>query len=124
MIEEEPPITYEPPKEMDEYKIIHWSKELKKLEGVKEGSAIKTKALKFLQHKCVGYDGDKKEFYVKPIPGYNKTTYNIKSEKGHLACNCQFYRKVSHKWDHPICSHTMAVKMWLEIKRWNKHENN
>ena len=113
-------IRTEPPKVMDDRRIIYWSTELKRLEGVKEGGAIKTKALKFLHLHLVEYNIDTKEFHVKPIPGYNKTTYTIKGEEGHLACNCQFYRKVSLLWEHPICSHSLAVKLYLEIRRWNK----
>ena len=112
--------TETPPEKLNHKTIVYWSPELKRLEGVKQGSAIKTKALKFLKLNLVEYDHEKKEFHVKPIEGYNKTTYTIKGEENHLACNCQFYRSVSMKWPHPICSHTMAVKLWLEIRRWNK----
>jgi hypothetical protein len=121
---EEPPTTFEPPEKLDEYRIVHWSKELKKLEGVKQGGSIRKKALAFLRHKCVVYDKENKQFIVKPIKVYNKQQITVKPENGHLACNCQFYNVVSKNWEHPICSHSLAVKMWLEIKRWNKEDEN
>lgn len=114
-------VSYEPPKELNYKNVIYWSASLRQLEGIKEGSAIKTKALNFIRKGLVGYDNESKVFYVKPIQGYNKTTYQINNRgDGHFECSCQFYNKVSKDWEHPTCSHIQAVKVWLEIRRWNK----
>ena len=119
----EPDITFEEPKELTPNNVIYWSKSAKRLEGVKEGSAIKTKAIKFLKLGCVQYDPEFQCFFVNPIKNYNKTRYQVESGGKHFKCNCQFYNKVSKDWDHPTCSHIQAVKMFLEIKQWNKkHE--
>ena len=113
--------TYEKPEELNTKNIIYWSESLRQLEGIKEGTAIKTKALKFVRNNLVAYDKETKTFKVSPIPGYNSTTYTINNRgDGHFECSCQFYNKVSKYWEHPTCSHIQAVKIWLEIRRWNK----
>lgn len=113
--------TTEPPSELTLNNLIYWSKSLKRLEGIKEGSAIKTKALKFLREKKVQYDPEFNCWFVNPIKDYNKTRYKVNSRgDGHFECECQFYNKVSKNWEHPLCSHIQAVKFWLEMKEWNK----
>ena len=112
--------TYEAPSTLNAKNIIYWSPSLKTLEGVKQCGAIKTKAQKFLKLGLVGYDPETKAFNVRPIPGYNKTTYFINSSDGHFNCTCQFYNTVSKEWLHPTCSHIQAVKFYLEMKRWNQ----
>jgi hypothetical protein len=87
---------------------------------VKEGNVIRTKALAFLRKGLVKYDFDMKVFYVNPIKGYNKTRYTVEGDGEHFKCNCQFYNKVSKDWEHPTCSHIQAVKLWNEIRIWNK----
>lgn len=112
------------PKELTYKTVVYWSTSLRKLEGIKEGNAIKTKALKLIQLNLVSYDSDSKTFKVNPIKGYNKTTYEVNNRgDGHFECSCQFYNQVSKNWEHPICSHIQAVKLWLEIKRWNGGKN-
>ncbi len=112
--------TFEPPHTVTPGNIIYWSNSLRDLQGVTEGTAIKTKALRFLKEDLVQYDRNIKKFLVNPIIGYNKTTYTVNNRgDNHWQCNCQFYNKVSYKWEHPICSHIQAVKLWLEINRWN-----
>ena len=113
--------TFEPPKEIGPNNVVYWSKSLKRLEGIKEGNAIKTKALAFLKKKLVQYDPEFQCWFINPIKGYNKTRYKVSARKdGHFECECQFYNNVSKNWEHPVCSHIQAVKLWLEIKEWNK----
>lgn len=112
---------HEKPDELNGKNIIFWSASLRQLEGIKEGTAINTKALKFYRSGLVKYDKENKVFLVLPIKGYNKTTYIINNRgDNHFECNCQFYNKVSSSWEHPTCSHIEAVKIWLEIKRYNE----
>ena len=55
---------------------------------------------------------------------YHKTTYRIKSiGKGKFGCSCQFYNKVSQYWHTPMCSHILAVLLWLKIYHWNVGHN-
>lgn len=116
-----PIIKIEKPTELNAHNIIHWSDSLRQLQGIKEGSAIKTKALAFLRRDLVKYDPNNKLFLVLPIPKYNSTTYKINNRgDNHFECSCQFYNKVSKIWDHPNCSHIQAVKFFLEIRRHNK----
>ena len=112
-------ITSEKPKLLTYKNIIYWSATLKELQGIKEGSAIRTKALIFLKADLIFYDFNTKVFIVRALKGYNKTDYTIQSENGHFTCTCQFYNKVSKHWDHPRCSHITAVLLWLEMNRWN-----
>ena len=113
------PVRFIAPKKLNNKNVIYWSESYKRLEGVKEGSAIRTKAKRFLRLKCIVYNPETKEYLCKPIPGYNKTTYRMKKEGDHFSCSCQFYNKVSKFWVHPICSHTLTLKMYLKIKHWN-----
>lgn len=113
-------ITYEEPKVYTAKNIVYWSPSLRRLEGVKQGKAISTKAVKFVKLGLVEYDKEAKVFKVNPIPDYNKTTYTINNRgDGHFECNCQFYNTVSKDWTHPSCSHIQAVKFYLEIRRHN-----
>lgn len=110
----------EKPTELNADNIIYWSDSLRQLQGITEGSAIKTKALAFLRKDLIKYDADSKLFLCLPIPNYNSTTYKINNRgDNHFECSCQFYNKVSKIWDHPTCSHIEAVKLYLEIRRWN-----
>lgn len=113
----------EKPNELNVHNIIYWSDSLRQLQGIKEGSAIKTKALAFLRKDLVKYDPDRKVFLCLPIPNYNSTTYIINNRgDDHFECSCQFYNKVSKIWEHPTCSHIEAVKLYLEIKRYNRRQ--
>lgn len=48
---------------------------------------------------------------VHPIPGYNKTTYEVILFGGQFRCNCQFNRTKKK-----TCSHILAVELHEEIK--------
>jgi hypothetical protein len=109
-----------PPIRLTVDNVIYWSEHYKQLEGVKEGNAIRTKARSFLDHNCIQWDKDNKVFVCLPIKGYNKTTYRMEKLKdGTFNCSCQFYNKVSKDWDQPICSHILALWLYLKLKRWN-----
>jgi len=115
----------ERPEKLDRESVIYWSEHYKKLEGCEDGKAIQTKARKFLKLKLVDYDIETKEYLVKPIKGYNKTTYHLKHISslpkyngkglGEFECSCQFNQTV-----HKMCSHILALYLQLKIWNWNK----
>ena len=102
--------TYEPPKQYTKKNIIFWSEHYKSL-NVPEGKARQIKARKFIEKDCIEWDADMGEFRCKPILGYNKTTYRLKKIGSSFNCSCQFYCKTGN-----ICSHILALFMWLKIK--------
>ena len=111
-----------PPIRLTSDNVIYWSEHYKQLENVKEGNAIRTKARAFIspENNCIQWDKDQKCFICLPIKGYNKTTYRMnKLKNGSFDCSCQFYNKVSQFWEQPICSHTLALYLYLKLKRWN-----
>ena len=111
-----PWVVEEPPKELNEDNVIYWSTTYQKLMGLGD-RPIATKAHRFLKEKCVKYNPDKKAFEVKPIKGYNKTTYTVKPTNDEIGfkCNCQYHTKTKK-----VCSHILAVRLSLKIKNWNK----
>jgi len=116
----------QPPKELNTQNVIYWSEHYKSLQGVKNGTAIQTKALKFLQEKCIEYqkdeyDSSKSCYICKPIEGYNKTTYHIKWDKEikDFKCSCQFNVTTGK-----MCSHILALYLQLKIWNWNKRNEN
>lgn len=68
----------------------------------------KSKMKRFIRENCIEYIG-RNIWIVKPIKGYNKTTYTITFDefKG-WDCNCQFKSLEGIE-----CSHIGAVKLWL-----------
>ena len=122
-------VQYEPPQVLTKQNVIYWSEHYKRLEGCKEGKAIKTKARKFLELNCIAYDpeGEKygyekgdyenHKFICLPIKGYNKTTYRMwwSKEIQDFVCSCQFNQKVKMP-----CSHITALWLWIKILTWNK----
>jgi hypothetical protein len=80
-----------------------------------------SKARKFVKLKLVEYVGDS-SWVVKPIPGYNATTYTVTNKKGDdglrfFSCDCQGFQSKLIRFNNgeldqePYCSHTIAVKM-------------
>lgn len=62
------------------------------------------KIRKLVEHKCIERLGED-TWIVKPIPGYNSTTYTItRGMTGQLSCNCQFF--ATKQTD---CSHIGAM---------------
>lgn len=111
--------TIEAPEEIGPENVIYWSESAQELKGIKEGNAIKTKALRFLKHNLVEYRPYTQDWIIKPIKGYNNTVHRVCCSGGNFSCSCQFYQTVSYQWEKPLCSHIQAVKFWLEIARWN-----
>jgi len=109
------------PTELTPKTVIHWSEHYKKLEGCADGKAIQTKARKFLNLDLVKYDKEKKEYYVEPIPGYNKT-YHLKFNKNlnDFECSCQYFQTKMKKNETPRCSHNLAVWLSIKMTNWNK----
>jgi len=110
---------YEPPKVFTKENVVYWSTHWKKLVVEGGDSAIGTKAKKFLENDCIEYDKEKKCYLCKPIPEYNKTTYEIKwnKELKEFECNCQYNQKTKR-----ICSHILAL--YLQLKIWHSEKKN
>lgn len=129
-----------PPEELTAENIIYYSEHYKKLEGVEHGSAIRTKAKKFIQLKCIEYDPEGKKydpndlfiphehkFICKPIKGYNKTVYRLAwNEKlQEFECSCQFFQQMkAQNSGFLTCSHQTALYMWLKMLNWKKYPEN
>ena len=95
--------TYSQPRELNEKNVIYWSPEYKACIG-----SVRSKALRFLRDKLIEEVGN--QFYVRPIAGYNNTTYLVNE----FGCNCQGFKKNGN------CSHTLAVEMYKFIKNYNR----
>ena len=111
-----------PPIRLTEDNVIYWSEHYKQLEGIKEGTAIRTKARAFLHNNSIQWDKDQKCFICLPIKGYNHTTYRMFKKGENFDCSCQFYNKVSKDWEKPICSHILALYLYLKLKKWNMED--
>lgn len=72
----------------------------------------RSKARRFVNNGLVSYSFTEKTFTVKPIIGYNKTTYTIRNDTKGLRCNCQYYVKTEK-----YCSHILSILLWLNIER-------
>lgn len=114
--------TYEEPTELTNKNVIYWSEHYKRLEGLKEATAIRTKAKRFLAEDCIQYDKEKKQYCCKPILKYNSTTYHFTQGPDGFECSCQFYNQVCKKSNNTnlICSHLLALFLKLKIWNWNK----
>jgi hypothetical protein len=73
--------------------------------------SYKHKVRKFLEFDCIK-KVDYSQFDVRPIQGYNSTTYKVTNNACLWACNCQGY--VKRKTG--TCSHIEAVKMWIQCQ--------
>jgi len=78
---------------------------------------------KFVKNNCIEYF-DKNTWIVRPIKGYNSTTYvvdKIKDDFGQYSfkCSCQGFNKWS-KPGTPTCSHIIAVKLYAGREQRNK----
>lgn len=86
------------------------------------------KAKKFLELGCIEYDKELKGFICKPIKGYNKTEYHLKSNKnvvGGYECNCQHFVMQTKKGFDPRCSHILALHYWFsernKANKWGRY---
>jgi len=121
----------EKPRELNYKNVVYWSEHFKRLEGIKQGQAIQTKAKLFLKKGCIKYDPnesgydsyssnfDGHRFICSPIPGYNKHTYRLwwNKELNDFECSCQFNQTIKIP-----CSHITAL--WLQIRIWNWNRKN
>lgn len=75
------------------------------------------KVNKFLEHNCIEYAGNN-TFICKPIPGYNKTTYELtKNDFGGFDCNCQGFQKKLKQFGEGSCSHEGTLFEYFARKR-------
>ena len=85
-----------------------WDMELGRMKGSILGKARKLNKFKCIVHLGVGvYD-------VKPILGYNKTTYRVNLMPE--SCNCQYNKKGAGK----SCAHIMAVHLYKKLRSENE----
>jgi hypothetical protein len=112
--------TISPPETYTKANIIYWNEDWKKLEGVTEATAIKTKAKKWLFNDCIEFSEKHNCYVCKAIKGYNKTLHKMKLENGQWNCSCQFHNKVIKEGlTNLTCSHVLALKLHLDIVRKN-----
>jgi len=64
------------------------------------------------------YQGDG-QWVLNPLPGYNKTPYVIKNDKGNWYCNCQYFVKNAEQGNIVECSHIQIVKIVAGARRHN-----
>jgi hypothetical protein len=76
------------------------------------------KAEKFLEFDCLKWNPDAKVWLCAPIPGYNKTTHEIKKEGGAFVCSCQGCQTRIRKGNSPNCSHIGAL--YIKFERRNQ----
>lgn len=110
-----------PPIRLTSDNVIYWSEHYKRLEGVKEGSAIKTKAKAFIDQNCISWNKYTKEFECLPLKGNHTKHRMVKQPDGSFDCTCQFYNKTVKNSGQPnlLCSHVLALYLYLKLKRWN-----
>ena len=74
----------------------------------------KHKVKEILARDCIERAG-RFSFIIKPIEGYNKTTYRVYKDFAwsKWKCNCQFYTQTGRE-----CAHIAAVREF--IKRWDE----
>lgn len=97
-------------------KLVHYDPSREELTGSQKDKAEKFISLDLVE-RVTDFD-----FFIKPIKGYNKTTYQVKVVKTVLGgvafrCNCQFYHTTEK-----TCSHIMAVKMFMFEKLGGKRQ--
>lgn len=118
-------IIYEPPRELTTENVVFWSDHYKMFEKQK---SVQSKARNFLENDCIKWDPEEKVWICKPIAGYNKTTHRIfwnhelinmkNGNKGEFECSCQ-----GNNAGEKICSHILALYMYLKILNYNKSED-
>lgn len=110
-----PIVKYEPPQRYTERNVVYWEPTTKELIAFseKKSKPLISKARRFLLDGCIERISDG-EWECRPLVGYNKTSYYIKSVSGGFSCNCQGFRKAEKDYSEgngfkPICSHVLAV---------------
>lgn len=122
---EEDLITYEKPEKLTVETVAHWSRHFHDLKDKNGSATIMSKAKKWLKNNCIRYDHELKCFFCDPINGYNKSIYTIKNSKNGFTCSCQFFQRVCVDEKNInegvyLCSHILALYLWLKLKHWNK----
>ena len=111
---------YLPPNEFTPKNVCYWSTTYKTFVdelGKPKANVMKFKAIKFLENNCVTYSPESSSFFVLPLKGYNKTTYEIKPiGNGLFECNCQGYQTKLRQDQFPCCSHILALKFAFKCK--------
>lgn len=108
-VEEARIVSYERPDRVHPRNVCYWAEK----EGLMIGG-MKNKIIKFLENNCV-VDLKDGNFQMKPIIGYNQTTYDLRVIDNQESCTCQNNKRYGRR-----CSHIMAVQAYLFIKRWKK----
>ena len=95
------------------------------------GHRQQNKVEKFLEHDCVRYNPDTKQFSIAPIPGYNVTEHFLErdSELG-WTCDCQgFAVRLKRHLENPltepspICSHICTLLESFARRHKERREN-
>lgn len=103
-------------------KVMYYDHIKQKLEG-----AMIDKAIKFFNAECIKpvYDGLNEliGYECRPLNGYNTRTYSLRAHPVFgWACNCQGFNKKEAQFnegkiDYVICSHVIALSIYLKDKR-------
>lgn len=75
--------------------------------GELKGSQL-SKARKFNHDHCIDFQGNG-TFLVRPIQGYNHTTYTVLFTPDGCQCDCQYSKRYGN-----TCSHIMAVGLFIQ----------
>lgn len=106
------------PKEVCFYS--HTYKEFVDELGQVRADVMRYKASKFIENRCLDYSPDTKEFFVKPIKGYNSRTYSLKQENGLWSCNCQGAVTKKKRGEFVSCSHLLSLKLAFKMSYFDK----
>lgn len=96
--------------DMDSTQICYWDKISRSLKGSILAKARKFNRLHLIEEKSPGV------FHVKPIEGYNKSTYVVKVRDGEpYDCNCQYANPLWAQPEdtQPVCSHKAGVALHI-----------
>lgn len=98
----------------------HTYKEFVTEYGQVRADVLKHKASKFIENRCLDYSPENKEFFCKPLRGYNTRTYTLVNHNlGDFECNCQGYQSKLKKGEFPSCSHILALKLAFKMNYFN-----
>ena len=102
----------QPPEIYTFHNVMFWEPESKKLlrlkqPGQTEAGTLLKKAKSFLEFNCVERITENL-FRIKPIPKYNKTTYQVTWPE--LSCNCRGFA------NNKFCSHCLAVRQYVFMR--------
>ena len=109
----------EPPQSLKWHQVMYWEPKckmllVKKANGDTQAATMLSKAEKLLQYNCIEKIGN--IWKIKPIKGYNSTTYDIHrglNSSMDLICNCQGWSKNGN------CSHCLGVRMFEYMEEHN-----